>query len=366
MDQLDFIYPILYLLLCACMIYPPAEFVSAGFTIPVLFSRYLGREEEAFIHYHIKRSCLTLMMYALFPVGYILTLILFGNIDMLTAFTTSYFGNIYMGISLLLPLLGSYQIKTWTDNNYEKHPIAINLSKFCNNDMNWRSVQINIDVECRRQGNIYIQTNSISHIVVTENWILKVTPFTIFLAHQSDSTVTVKTSDIHEISPQVYGEIQYLNIEVKSSREGVNPFIIRINSGDFQKLQNRLTRTVTVMPNVKFHKTIIDQFIDVFKNTIKDNPKYDTNQAFEQCIGCLEAVPTIKLQKLCADSNENDNSCTPCYCRPMWCADCMAKWFVSRQDSENPSTWLSAKCTCPMCRAKFCLLDVCFLSSVDV
>lgn len=37
--------------------------------------------------------------------------------------------------------------------------------------------------------------------------------------------------------------------------------------------------------------------------------------------------------------------------------------FASRQDPSTPETWLSSKCTCPVCRAKFCILDV---SSVKI
>lgn len=35
--------------------------------------------------------------------------------------------------------------------------------------------------------------------------------------------------------------------------------------------------------------------------------------------------------------------------------------FASRQDQEKPETWLSSKCTCPMCRSTFCILDVSML-----
>lgn len=68
----------------------------------------------------------------------------------LEIFTNNFFGNIYLTLSLMLPIAALYQIKIWTDNNYEEHPIAKSLSKFCNNDMNWRSVQTNIDIEFRR------------------------------------------------------------------------------------------------------------------------------------------------------------------------------------------------------------------------
>lgn len=366
MEQ-DLIYSIVYVLLCAAIIYPPAEFVSAGFTIPVLFSKFLGSENDSFIHFHLKRSLITLMTYSLLPFGYIITIIVFGNLEMLEIFTRSVFGNIYLTLSLMLPIAALYQIKVWTDNNYEEHPIAKNLSKFCNNGMNWRSIQTNIDIEFRRPEKMYTKTNPLSFIAITENWILKITPLTIYLAHQSDTTVTVKTSQTYNLSPQTSDEIQYLNIEVKSSRPSVEPFIIRINSENFLNLQDRLTRTINVMPDVKFHKNILERFVDVFKENMKENPRYESaSQVFETCIGCMEVAPNVKIQKMCTDeSGAPTDPCSPCYCQPMWCADCMAKWFASRQDSNNPSSWLSSKCTCPMCRAKFCLLDVCYTRSTD-
>lgn len=73
----EIVYTLLCMLLTFCVIYPPTEFVSAGITIPVLFSSILGSEEEEFIRYHIKRSTLTLFIYSLLPFIYILGLLLF-------------------------------------------------------------------------------------------------------------------------------------------------------------------------------------------------------------------------------------------------------------------------------------------------
>lgn len=81
----------------------------------------------------------------------------------------------------------------------------------------------------------------------------------------------------------------------------------------------------------------------------------------------MQAQPNIKLQKQCLDIDENghplseNNRCGNCYCRPMWCLDCMAKWFASRQNQYEKEVWLQQKCTCPMCRAPFCILDVCYV-----
>lgn len=83
----------------------------------------------------------------------------------------------------------------------------------------------------------------------------------------------------------------------------------------------------------------------------------------DQCIGCFQVKPNLKLQKLCEEVPDQPN-CTSCYCRPMWCVDCMGRWFASRQDQEHQNKWLSSKCTCPMCRATFCMLDICPLTTI--
>lgn len=78
-------------------------------------------------------------------------------------------------------------------------------------------------------------------------------------------------------------------------------------------------------------------------------------------MACMQSPANIKLQKLCSDVDGSETNCQNCYCRPMWCVDCMARWFAAKQEEDDKDNWLSSKCTCPMCRARFCMLDVCFL-----
>ncbi|KAJ8966112.1 hypothetical protein NQ317_011017 [Molorchus minor] len=350
----DTIFTIVYLLLCACIIYPPNEIYLAGFTVQGMFSNYLGSEHEAFVKYHIRKSCLNLFIYSSLPLGYIILLLVLGYIEEVSILFlgNTLFWEIFAVTGLVLPLLSLYQIKNWTDNNYEKHPIAINLSKFSNNNGELDNVD-----------KISIQTSTIIKIVATENWIMKVTPLTMFVIHQSDASLVVKEANTYPLSPQNMDETQYLNIEVKSGRQGVNPFIIRINAVDFRDLKDRVSRSIEILPSVKFHKSVIEKFVDVFKETVESNPLYDSNEEVDVCIGCLQARPNIKIQKLCGESSSEN--CSTCYCRPLWCIDCIAKWFASRQDSEKQNKWLSSKCSCPMCRATFCVLDVCKLQSAN-
>lgn len=100
---------------------------------------------------------------------------------------------------------------------------------------------------------------------------------TLYAIHQSDASLLVKEAETYQLSP-LNSETQYLNIEVKSSRQGIDTFIIRINASDFKDLKDRVARTITILPTVKFHQSVLDQFVDVFKETIKKNPTYETTQ----------------------------------------------------------------------------------------
>ncbi|XP_018324396.1 E3 ubiquitin-protein ligase TM129 [Agrilus planipennis] len=361
----EIMYTLFYLLLTVCVIYPPSEFISLGFTIPSLFTSLLGSESEEFIAYHIKRSILTLFVYSVLPLGYIVGLWFNGAEDAsLLSLHDHVFWKIFGTTCIILPLLAAYQIIYWSRDNWRYHPIAKNISHFCNNNSDWISVASNINSEFRSIDKTIIQTSSICEIVATENWILKITPFTIFVAHQSDTRLVVNKSDTHHISQNNEREVQYVTIEVKSFREGVGSFVIRLNAMNFRDLQNRLSRTIEVLPNIIFHKNILEKFIDAFKEEIQENIRYLTNQELDSCIGCMQTIANVKLQKLCTDSS-NTESCGTCYCKPMWCVDCMARWFASRQDNEQPDTWLSSRCTCPMCRVNFCILDVCLVEAEE-
>ena len=61
----------------------------------------------------------------------------------------------------------------------------------------------------------------------------------------------------------------------------------------------------------------------------------------EACIGCMAQTANVKIQRTCqssqeggaagagggADAGGEEDACVNCYCRPMWCMDCMAKWY---------------------------------------
>lgn len=107
---------------------------------------------------------------------------------------------------------------------------------------------------------------------------MKVTPLTISIIYQGDAVLVVQNCDRHNISRNQNGEVEYVNIIVTSTRRNVDKFIIRVNSTDFQDLQDRVNRSIEVPSDVKFHKTVIEKFVETFKEFIELNPTYKTQQ----------------------------------------------------------------------------------------
>lgn len=127
-------------------------------------------------------------------------------------------------------------------------------------------------------------------------------------------------------------------------------FICRINSLDFKDLQEKVMRPINIMDNIVVHQSQTDRFIVEFKKCVMENPKvllhevtiivlfftkllfiftelccFFIFQNLDVCIGCMQTVPNVKLFTSCGDLN-GPQKCTMCYCRPLWCLDCMGKW----------------------------------------
>lgn len=335
-----------------------------GVTIENLFANYLGSETLLFVQYHINRSCLTLLVHSVLPLIYFLIYYLhFDNLS----FGDSIFKYFWMTLTCLaviLPFAVTGLICYYKRNNWENHPIAKILKRYCNStDQRWELVAAEVNNEYRRSNKLVKRFSSIAKIIVTENWVMKTSVYFCHFAHQSDSALIADKSDSHRISIHDSSDsVEFVNIQVKPTRPGVRPFTIRINSLDFKDLQDRVNRPITVLSSVKFHTSLIDRFIDVFTAEAKKNPRYIAPAGVvDSCFACMVNPPDVKINRNCPDE-PRDTRCSNCFCRPMWCCSCLGRWFASRQDQSERETWLRNQASCPMCRATFCILDVCLLS----
>ncbi|XP_008470865.1 E3 ubiquitin-protein ligase TM129 [Diaphorina citri] len=272
-------------------------------------------------------------------------------------------GKIYLSLyshgSVLLPMMAYIYICYWKRGNFHCHPIREKLEAFVTQaEPSWHLIAVNISNEFRRNDTLVIRLGTTGKLVITNSWLIKVSLYDVNFALQRDASLTCVDSDVHHISPEGAQNVQYLTIQVKSSTPRVEGFSFRLNAEDFHTINDRLQHNITILPHVSFHKSRIQHFLEVFRTFITSNPTHLMEEDPELCIGCMSIAAEVKLVRHCVEEG-GENPCGSCQCRPMWCMDCMGKWFALRQDQNVPHLWMSSKCTCPMCRVTFCLLDVC-------
>lgn len=373
------VFSIFYALLCFCIVYPSTEFVSAGLTVDHVFSSTLGSEKITFIQHHIRRTSLNLMVHSLLPVMYIRVYFMqFDNGESVDSHPlVAMAWKLFIVAAISLPGLIATAIYYWSRNGWQNHPIAKRLGQFCDGERlrDWKAVATSINDEFRRDDKVIIRMNPLARLVATESWIIKAGPYWINVANQEASALVAYKSDTHDVTQEGYDTVQYVNIAVKPTHPGIREFSIRINALNFKDLQDRLSRPITILSSVKFHRSVLERFVDVFKDQVGQNPTYQTMAVGlvdqqDSCFACMQAQPNIKIQKHCLDVDEageplpEARCCQTCNCRPMWCIECVAKWFASRQNQSERDSWLQQKCTCPMCRARFCVLDVCYIEGM--
>jgi len=375
------IFSIFYSIFCTGFIYQAKEFASSGFSPESILSinDWIGSEEIRFFKYHIKRTCGTLVLHSLLPLGYFVGYSYFISIvdrkysSMMAFWTLSPTFYVLLIISVLVPLAVISLAWYWSLANWERHPFLYQLKKLAPGG-NIKDMRADIETEFRRVDKLCVQTNPLTKVVVTDNWIVVIGawPWSLKVSHKSDISLELNSCDNHDISTE--GEIggtQFLNLKVVNRRPDVEDFFFRLNSLEYQNLQDKLSSVIENVKNIQVYKTVSERFVEVFKEYVGQNPAavVDQEQELEPCIGCMVQQANVKLQRVCLSTNEEEaqaqppepnqqEPCVNCYCRPMWCVDCMAKWFASRQDQSRPETWLSSKCPCPTCRSRFCILDI--------
>ena len=362
-------FTLFYALFCLGFVLQSREFVGVGLSPDAILSRWLentNSEEVQFIQHHIVKSTGTLIIHLSLPLIYLIGYTYFSLIvdntfdsvgELLDVYPPFYYCIVLATMLLVTACTLAFY---WSLNSWISHPIVKKLKA---NTMNntWRNVATDVNNEFRRIDKFTIQVSPLTKVVVTENWILLVShwPWGFHLAHQSNVQLELVKSVQMALSPDSdeTGGVQYLTVKVHDRRNPRNSFEIRLKSTDYRELQNRVRGSISNTHNVTIVKSVSERFIEVFKEHVEQNPRYQETEELEPCIGCMATNAEIKLIRRC-DTNSTQNPCETCYCRPMWCLVCLGKWFAMRQDENRPDTWLSSKCPCPTCRYKFCIVDV--------
>lgn len=357
----DFVFTLIYVLLSLCLVVPPNEFRSAGLTIQYVLSSWLGSEELHFVQYHVKRTTATIIFHSGFPIGYYIGLgVVCPEYDLFRPWIISSCWLLYLLVSSLLLLGALVWVFYWSREKWSKHPIAVTLS---HHSHSWRAVSSSINIEFRRINKFSTGPPS-CRVFVTDSWIIRTSAYSVCFAHKQDCHLNILNSVDHALSHESSTGVQILTIEVVSINRNIKPFKIRLNALDFRDLKDKVSMPIVNARNVVIQQTLTDRFLETFRQQVHSNQTYTIPHGPpppEACIGCLQTPSNVKLVKLC--DNPSQGECVQCYCRPMWCLECLCKWWVSRQQQDKPDTWLGARAPCPTCRSKFCLLDVCYITT---
>merc|ERR1711997_210479 len=389
--QASILFTLFYVLFCFCFVFQSKEFSSAGLSPENLLCLMgwlghrqgedgSGSEELKFLNYNIRKTAGTIVIHAVLPLVYLIGYSYFVFMDDQNQAAHGNSGDdyykfyapqsttllsLFFSASILMALAAISLAFYWSINDWTYHPFVKKLSLYCVNN-SWRDVANDINNEFRRIDKLCIRTNPVMKVVVTDNWIIMVGqwPWNLHLAHQSDVELKIVKTDQHQLSTDGQaGGSQYLSILVKNRRANLESFTFRLNSLEYQNLQDKVRGPIQNIENIHIYKSITERFVEVFKEEVEKNPRTTVNEQVDNCIGCMVVPSDVKLMRRCdtVNSDNPEDSCVTCYCRPMWCINCMGKWFASRQDQKKPDTWLGSKCPCPTCRSKFCLLDVCLI-----
>ena len=191
-----------------------------------------GSEELNFLQFHIRKTAGTMVVFSLIPLFYLIGNYYFvqiaGNVHG-TAAISARLHSFIMTPSVLVPIGVITLVYYWKSGKWANHPIARRLSVYCSQN-SWVDVMRDINAEFRRVDKLIVNTNTVTKVVVTDNWIMKVGPWPwqFYVAHQSDVKVEIVNSDHHNITidGQV-GGAQFLSISVVNRRPGVLPFSFR-------------------------------------------------------------------------------------------------------------------------------------------
>lgn len=367
MENTELSFTLAYVVFAVCLVFTPNEFRAAGLTIQNVFSSWLGSEDIGFIEYHLRRTSLTVLIHSALPLGYYIGLCVAApekNLIYIEQVRDSW--RVFLVLSVSLHMISWLLVIYWYCFHWRNHPICRTLKAHAQLPYSTSGhvhVAARINREFRRIDKVVIGEPG-ARVIVTDNWILKVSTYHIDMALQSDCHVTVTESRQHHLSPDSTSPIEILTLRVESINPAVRPFNISLNSTEYTDFREKLRAPIRTSPNVVIHQTISELFLETFRAQAELNQQYSlpSGQELEPCIGCMRVPANTKLVRLCHTSGvDNESECQQCFCRPMWCLFCLGRWFASRQDQQQPETWLSSKAPCPTCRAKFCILDVCMI-----
>ncbi|KAF2366876.1 putative transmembrane protein precursor [Trinorchestia longiramus] len=345
-----------------------------GLTVEKLLASFLGSEIMNFVQYHQRRMAATIVVHSLLVPGY---LVWMRQTQPSIYLWLSHLPVAAMGTIIVLFMCPVFIALCytfwWCRNNFSEHPLSKSLAHFLEERQAvhphaWLGLATEINIQYRRVDKLSTQISSTSQLVATDSWLIQVNSYSVRVMPLEDTLVVLEGAINNTLDTRPFsagGSAQILKLRARCVTKKVPDISFRLSSTLMSELERKLVIPVLNAGQVVVQKSLADQFLEVFIETVNENPPYIEDLGREEaCIGCMTAAANVKLDRRCQKlaverpAGDGGGRCLACSCRPMWCVSCLSKWFAARQDQTRPETWLSSRAPCPTCRSLFCVLDV--------
>lgn len=411
---LEVLYTCIFCLFVFGSIYPPLEFIAAGVTLENIFGQLLGRENVFFVQYHLRRTTLVRVVWSFYLLLYYCVMrMLSEHIAVMSPRISAPFcvWDLVLWVGLLVAtVICTHTYLVWYAlGSWSGHPTVIQLKslvadlsatqpELCHHS-GWITLASNINSECSRTGNFVASHGVLSgnwagrRLIVTDTWILS-SHFTRFnIIKQSDQllAIVVSASSVPDtgsfteggrpagegLGTQVMVTVRFVRVE-----SGKCLLSFSLPASSLESLRSKLRFRLIHAEGVELEPTVVQRFIKAFTEVVAENGSMlpPGDMELDLCVGCLNSPANVVLSQRCDPSAHASLDaqlgsslpvvppCGVCRCRPMWCLECLGRWFASRQiESHRPtSVWLSGRVPCPTCRSIFCVRDVVPLADLTV
>jgi hypothetical protein len=169
--------------------------VPRRWTVEGIFSGYVGRENDHFVHYHIRRTYATLISHAFMVFGYLAMVYLYvGDRAMLPPADgwASVVGAkvVAWWLGLCVGLAAVAVAEVWRLQGWRRHPIVQRLGKYSGG---WRAAAGSISTEFRRMDKIYVKLG-FQAVLVTDRWIVRAGVYGLDIASQHDVDMAIAST----------------------------------------------------------------------------------------------------------------------------------------------------------------------------
>ena len=103
---------------------------------------------------------------------------------------------------------------------------------------------------------VTVSPNPISKTVITGSWIIKITPYTVYVAHQNHVSLNLLDNEEHNLTINSQIGAQFLSVQVTQIPNQQPLFTIRLNALDYTDMQDRLQSPINNVRGIVIKQVI--------------------------------------------------------------------------------------------------------------